>query len=57
VRQLVEPHLPNIAVLGYNEVSKGVEVESMGLVQLENPRPTAASNAVDGRQVLQGVTN
>ena len=35
VRQLLEPHLPTAAVLGYNEVSKGVEVESMGMVQLE----------------------
>jgi flagellar biosynthesis protein FlhA len=35
VRRLIEPHLPNAAVLGYNEVSKGVEVESVGLVQLE----------------------
>ncbi|WP_432799473.1 flagellar biosynthesis protein FlhA [Poriferisphaera sp. WC338] len=33
VRRLIEPHLPNVAVLGYNEVSKGVEVESLGLVQ------------------------
>ncbi|MCX5659562.1 MAG: FHIPEP family type III secretion protein [Planctomycetota bacterium] len=37
VRRLLEPHLPNAAVLGYNEVSRGVEVESMGLVQLESP--------------------
>jgi len=36
VRRLVEPHLPSAAVLGYNEVSKGVEVESLGLVQLES---------------------
>ncbi len=36
VRRLLEPHLPNAAVLGYNEVSKGVEVESMGLVGLED---------------------
>ena len=35
VRRLVEPHLPSAAVLGYNEISKGVEVESLGLVQLE----------------------
>jgi flagellar biosynthesis protein FlhA len=35
VRRLLEPHLPNVAVMGYNEVSKGVEVESMGLVQWE----------------------
>jgi flagellar biosynthesis protein FlhA len=38
VFQLLEPHLPNVAVLGYNEISKGVEVESMGLVQLDTAR-------------------
>lgn len=32
VRQLVEPRLPNAAVLGYNEVVPGVEVESVALV-------------------------
>jgi flagellar biosynthesis protein FlhA len=42
VRQLIEPHLPTCAVLGYNEISKGVEVESLGLVQC--PAPTAAHN-------------
>lgn len=36
IRRLLEPHLPSVAVLGYNEVSKGVEVESVGLAQLEN---------------------
>jgi len=36
VHRLVEPHLPSVAVLGYNEVSKGVEVESLGLVQVED---------------------
>ncbi len=43
VRRLIEPHLPNAAVLGYNEVSKGVEVESVGLVQVESetPQPVA----------------
>ena len=35
VRRLLEPHLPNASVLGYNEISKGVEVESLGLVQLD----------------------
>ena len=34
VRRLLEPHLPNVAVVGYNEVTRGVEVESLGLVQL-----------------------
>jgi len=37
VRALIEPHLSNAAVLGYNEVSKGVDVESLGLVQMDDP--------------------
>jgi flagellar biosynthesis protein FlhA len=41
VRRLLEPHLPSAAVLGYNEVSKGVEVESLGLVQMD-PAPGGA---------------
>lgn len=45
VRRLLEPQLPAAAVLGYNEISKGVEVESLGLVQDE---PAAGSR-------LQGV--
>ncbi len=32
VRQLLEPYVPNVAVLGYNEIVPGIEVESMGLV-------------------------
>ena len=51
VRRLLEPHLPNAAVLGYNEVSKGVEVESVGLVQLTS-QPSAASPI--SSQQLQG---
>jgi len=50
VRCLLEPHLPAAAVLGYNEISKGVEVESAGLVQLEqeqsSEQPTA--NELEG---------
>ncbi len=37
VHRLLEPHLPQAAVLGYNEVSRGVEVESLGLVTLDEP--------------------
>jgi len=40
VRKLVEPHLPGAAVLGYNEVCKGVEVESVGLAQVDNAAPS-----------------
>ncbi len=43
IRRLLEPHLPTAAVLGYNEVSKGVEVESVGLVQLEPQGAGAAA--------------
>ena len=32
VRQLIEPSAPMVAVLGYNEVADGVEVESVALV-------------------------
>ena len=40
VRRLVEPHMPTAAVLGYNEVSKGVEVESVAMVQIEQESRT-----------------
>ncbi len=36
VRQILEPHIPTAAVLGYNEIVSGVEVESMGLVTIED---------------------
>ncbi|MEZ6318025.1 MAG: flagellar biosynthesis protein FlhA [Phycisphaerales bacterium] len=32
VRQVIEPHVPMVAVLGYNEVVSGVEVESVALI-------------------------
>ncbi|MFW6033185.1 MAG: flagellar biosynthesis protein FlhA [Phycisphaeraceae bacterium] len=47
VRRLIEPHLPTAAVLGYNEVSKGVEVESVGLVQNSSSR---GMEAMEGAQ-------
>ncbi len=46
VRQLIEPHLPTCAVLGYNEISKGVEVESLGLVSVT---PAAAASPASGQ--------
>ncbi len=42
VRRLLEPHLPTSAVMGYNEVSKGVEVESLGLVQMNSEQKVGA---------------
>ena len=44
VRQIVEPHLPAVAVLGYNEVASGVEVESLGLVSV--PESLGRASAV-----------
>lgn len=32
VKQLLEPHVPGVAVLGYNEIVPGVEVESLALI-------------------------
>ncbi len=39
VRQIIEPHMPTAAVLGYNEIVADVEVESMGLVTLQDEAP------------------
>jgi flagellar biosynthesis protein FlhA len=36
VRQILEPHIAEVAVLGYNEVVRGTDVESVGLVQLSS---------------------
>ncbi|CAG0999778.1 Flagellar biosynthesis protein FlhA [Phycisphaerales bacterium] len=47
VRQILEPSIPNIVVLGYNEVVQGVEVESIALVMPppaeESRRPASAA--------------
>jgi flagellar biosynthesis protein FlhA len=45
VRQLLEPHLPNVAVLGYNEAVAGVEIESMALVGPPSPSGMPAAAA------------
>jgi flagellar biosynthesis protein FlhA len=34
VKQLLDPHVAGVAVLGYNEVVRGTDLESVGLVQL-----------------------
>ncbi len=41
VRQLLEPHLPSAAVLGYNEIVPGIEVESMALIVAPEEQKTA----------------
>ncbi len=42
VKQVMEPHVPGIAVLGYNEVVPGIEVESVALVMPERSEAMAA---------------
>ncbi|MFZ2873515.1 MAG: flagellar biosynthesis protein FlhA [Phycisphaerales bacterium] len=42
VRQILEPHVPGVAVLGYNEVAAGVEVESAALIGAPAEAPVAA---------------
>ena len=37
LKQILSGHLPNVSVLSYNEVVKDLDVESMGLVQFEEP--------------------
>jgi flagellar biosynthesis protein FlhA len=41
VFQILEPHIPAVAVLGYNEIVSGINVESVGLVAPidESPEP------------------
>jgi flagellar biosynthesis protein FlhA len=46
VKQLLDPHLPGVAVLGYNEVVSGVEVESLALVGLPHTDPRHAPQPV-----------
>ncbi len=44
VHQIVGPHVPGLAVLGYNEVVSGIEVESVGLVTpIADKQPAAVA--------------
>jgi flagellar biosynthesis protein FlhA len=45
VRQIVLSHVPDVVVLGYNEILPGIVVESMGLVQVEEEAPETAEGA------------
>ena len=33
VWQIIEPHVPAVAVLGYNEIVPGIDVESLALIE------------------------
>lgn len=42
VRGLIEPTMPTVTVLGYNEVEPGIEVQAVGLVSAPGSAATAA---------------
>jgi flagellar biosynthesis protein FlhA len=42
--QILEPHIPGVAVLGYNEVVSGIDVESVGLIGPLGETNTGAVN-------------
>lgn len=43
LRRIIEPHLPQAAVLGFNEIPQGLEVESLALVQPPETRAATAA--------------
>jgi flagellar biosynthesis protein FlhA len=43
VRQILEPSVPTVAVLGYNEIVPNIEVESLGLVTSPEAQEAAAA--------------
>jgi flagellar biosynthesis protein FlhA len=45
VRQILEPHIAGVAVLGYNEVVRGTDLESIGLVQVHAASAQAQASA------------
>jgi flagellar biosynthesis protein FlhA len=42
LRQVLSPHIAGVAVLGYNEIVDGLDVQSVGLVQLTQQTPNAS---------------
>jgi len=43
LRTILEPHLASVAVLGYNEIPSGLDVESIGLIQLDNVKESTVA--------------
>ncbi len=48
LRQILQPHLAGVVVLGYNELADGFDVQSAGLVQLPAATPAAATSSRTG---------
>ena len=53
LRQILEPHLPDCVVLSYNEVISGVDVESLGLVQLDAAERSEPATTPPGQSQKQ----
>ena len=41
LRRIIENHAPQVAVLGYNEIPNGIDVESMGLIEIRQEQRSA----------------
>lgn len=49
VWQIIEPHVPAVAVLGYNEIVPGIDVESLSLIEpVGQKQPQSGVNAAVG---------
>ncbi len=46
LRRMIEPAMAHVAVLAYNEIVRGVEVQSVGMVVLKD-EPENVPSAVD----------
>ncbi|MEM0984270.1 MAG: flagellar biosynthesis protein FlhA [Planctomycetota bacterium] len=44
VKQMLEPHIPQVAVLGYNEIVNDIEVQSLALVSISDTPQQAEQN-------------
>lgn len=54
MHQILEPHVPGIAVLGYNEIVKGIEVESLGYVTWPTTEPRSTTQEQEVAQAGAG---
>ena len=43
LRQILNPHIAGVVVLGYNEIVDGLDVQSVGLVQLQDEKDHTSS--------------
>ncbi len=51
IKQILDAHLPGASVLAYNEIVKGLDVESLGLVQVADTEATMPSQVGPAAEV------